>query len=89
MTYAITARFRGICPRCGRPIERGEWITREDKRWCHEDCAAAREMAEYEEAVQAVLAADPSLSRAEADERVVAAGAMQVDVDALISELLA
>lgn len=90
MSYAIPAKYRGTCPRCGRPIDRGDWITREDKRWGHEDCEQAREMAEYLEAVDALLAADPSLGD-EAYERVSAAfaAAEAADVDAAISELLA
>jgi hypothetical protein len=90
MSYAIPAKYRGTCPRCGRPIDRGDWITRgEDKRWGHEDCEAAREQARYDAAAEALLAADPSLSVGEAYERVLAAESVSVDVDALISELLA
>jgi hypothetical protein len=91
MARRLRARYEGTCPRCGRPIEPGDWITQDAKRWTREDCGQAAHWAEYQAAAQAILAADPSLSWDEVDARLVAAEetAQQLDVDELIAGLLA
>ena len=94
MVRRLRARYEGTCPRCGRPIEPGDWITQDAKLWAHEDCGQAARFAAYcagyEAAAQAILAADPSLSWDEVDARLAAAeeAAQELHVDELIAGLL-
>jgi hypothetical protein len=95
MARRLRARYVGTCPRCGRPIEPGDWITQDAKRWAHEDCDQAARFAtycaEYEATAQAIMAADPSLSWDEVEARMAAVeeAAQRLDVDELIAGLLA